>query len=74
MALINTLKKIESERLVKHLPTEATYSIIRDEEGELFLQIDTYGSVYRDKKGSKSQSLRFSSSAILELREVLKIF
>lgn len=73
MSLVTHLKARELERNVGHREAEATYSVV-EENGEKFLQIDTYGSAERKDKtpGHRAQSLRFSSTAIAELRAILK--
>jgi hypothetical protein len=72
MAIIEKLQRIEIERDVAHSPVEATYSIVEDAEGRRCLQIDTYGSASRKMPGKKSQSLRFTPGALVQLVAILK--
>jgi hypothetical protein len=58
MALVKKLRPLRLTVNAKHAVTEATYSLVREQSGELRLQIDTYGSKDRRIKGKKSQSIR----------------
>lgn len=55
-----------------HTEVDATYSIIREDDGTKFLQVDTYGSASRKIPGKVSQSIRFSPEALKQLRKILK--
>ncbi len=70
MAIINKLEKINLERNSKHTEVKGTYSVV-ESEGEKFLQIDTYGSVTRQFPGKKSQSLRFTPEALVQLKSII---
>jgi len=72
MALVQSMRHLSLEKAGPHLPVECTYSIIRDLDGRLCLQIDTYGSAERKVPGGKSQSMRFTPEAIVQLRLVLE--
>lgn len=72
MAIVTKLTKMELEKNTRHSYTDCTYSVVIDEGGHRLLQIDTYGSKNRKFKGKKSQSLRFSSEAIAQLKQILK--
>ena len=67
MARITQLKKLTLDRNVAHQEVECTYSIVDNE-----LQIDTYGSDQRKILGKKSQSMRFSTEAIEQLKRILE--
>jgi hypothetical protein len=71
MALIKKLKEQTLDRDVPHREVECTYSVIHDDDGRSYLQIDTYGSAERQMPGKKSQSLRLSPQAIDQLRQIL---
>jgi hypothetical protein len=71
MAIVKSLRRITLERESKHLDVECTYSILRDARGYPMMQIDTYGSVDRAIPGKKSQSIRFTRSALSQLRAIL---
>lgn len=72
MALVKELEKIVLERDVKHSEVSSTYSIVQEEGGKKYLQIDTYGSRTRKIPGKKSQSIRFSPQAIEQLKEIFR--
>jgi hypothetical protein len=72
MAIVRELDPIKLDRDSKHSEVDCTYSIIEDEKGDKYLQIDTYGSKTRKIPGKKSQSIRFSPEAIDQLKEILK--
>lgn len=71
MALVNKITRNNLEKNTQHKITDCTYSIIND-DNETFLQIDTYGSEQRKMHGKKSQSIRFDSNAIEQLKEILQ--
>jgi len=70
MAEVKTLKEVQMGN-TKHTLANCTYSIIETESGTC-LQIDTYGSNTRQEKDKKSQSIRFTQGAIVELKAILK--
>lgn len=72
MAIVRKLREQPLERDARHTEVDATYCIVRGEDDERFLQIDTYGSSGRKVLGKKSQSIRFSSEAVKQLREILQ--
>jgi len=71
MAIVRKLEKVKLDRESKHTEVNSTYSIIHDETGETYLQIDTYGSKSRKIPGKKSQSIRFSPEAIQALKNII---
>ena len=71
MAIVRKLEQIKLEVEAKHTEANSTYSIIKDESGEKYLQIDTYGSRKRKIPGKKSQSIRFSPEAIKQLKTII---
>lgn len=71
MAIVRKLDPLTLEKDSKHSEVDCTYSIVTDNQGKKFLQIDTYGSATRKIPGKKSQSIRFSPSAIKQLRNIL---
>ena len=64
MAIVRKLDPIQLDRDSKHSEVDCTYSVIEDDKGNKYLQIDTYGSKTRKIPGKKSQSIRFSPEAI----------
>ena len=71
MAIIRKLEPITLEVEAKHTEVNSTYTIIVDQSGEKYLQIDTYGSKKRKIPEKKSQSIRFSPEAIKQLRSII---
>lgn len=72
MALIRRMNRIFLESNAPHTEATATYAIVRDDDGHLLLQIDSYGSTARQLQGKKSQSLRFSREALDQLADILR--
>jgi hypothetical protein len=72
MAIVENLRRIVLERESKHLSAECTYSVIVEENGRKFLQLDTYGSAGRAIPGKKSQSIRFTPEAIRQLGTIIR--
>jgi hypothetical protein len=71
MAIVKKLEPLKLEKDAKHLEVNCTFSIITDDQGKRYLQIDTYGSAKRRIPGKKSQSLRFTPEAIEQLKDIL---
>jgi hypothetical protein len=71
MAIVRRLECLALEKDSPHTEVDCTYSILHDDRGHGFLQIDTYGSKSRQIPGKKSQSIRFAPEAIKQLKELL---
>ena len=71
MAIIRKLEFLSLEKDTPHSEAEGTYSIIHDDHGRRYLQIDTYGSKTRQIPGKKSQSIRFAPEAVNQLKRLL---
>jgi len=71
MAIVRQLEPRALERDTPHSEAECTYSIVHDDRGRKYLQLDTYGSDSRKFPGKKSQSLRFAPEAIERLKSLL---
>ena len=71
MAIVRKLEKVELEHNSKHTEVDCTYSIV-ESDGQKYLQIDTYGSASRKIPGKKSQSLRFTSEALIQIRSIIE--
>jgi hypothetical protein len=70
MALVEHIAPRKLEALAPHSTVECTFDIVED-NGVRLLQLDTYGSKTRRVVGKKSQSLRFSPTAIADLKRIL---
>lgn len=71
MAIVRKMEPLSLERDSSHSEVNATYTVVKDVNGENYLQVDTYGSASRQEKGKKSQSIRFSPEAIQQLKSIL---
>jgi hypothetical protein len=71
MAIVRRLEPRALDRDTRHSEVECTYSIIHDDKGGQYLQVDTYGSNVRQIPGKKSQSIRFAPEAIRQLKALL---
>jgi hypothetical protein len=71
MAIVRRLEHVALEKDTAHTEVDCTYSIVHDDRGEVYLQIDTYGSKARQIPGKKSQSIRFAPEAIEQLKSLL---
>jgi hypothetical protein len=72
MAIVRDLRFQSLERETEHSEASATYTVVSTPDGQIYLQIDTYGSANREMPGKKSQSIRFSPTAIIQLKEILR--
>ncbi len=71
MAIVRKFEGIKLDRDSRHTEVNCTYAIVQGEDGEKYLQIDTYGSASRKFPGKKSQSIRFSPEAIKQLKSII---
>ncbi len=71
MARIDNLIKGELSRNSIHEPVEASFNTFIGEDGQTYLQIDTYGSRGREMPGKKSQSIQFGPEGLSRLRDIL---
>jgi hypothetical protein len=72
MAVVREIRFQALERESAHTEASATYTIVSTPDGAKYLQIDTYGSSDRAMPGKKSQSVRFSPTAIAQLKAILR--
>lgn len=71
MARIRSLEKKSLQRNATRSEADATYSVYTDNDGNVLLQIDTYGSDERKIKNKKSQSIQLDAKFAKELHRVL---
>jgi len=71
MAVVRKLTPQVLDKDTRHSEVDCTYSIVSDSEGMRYLQVDTYGSNVRKIPGKKSQSIRFSSEAIEQIKTII---
>ena len=72
MAIVTKVAHQPLERDSKHSQVDCTYDVVVEADGEKYLQLDTYGSNQRQIKGKKSQSIRLSRSAIVQLKAIFE--
>ena len=72
MALIQSIYEKPLHSHAKHSEVECSYTIVTDDQGQRYLQLDTYGSTQRAIPGKKSQSLRFSPDALAALKAIIQ--
>lgn len=71
MAFVRTIKQIRKDRCSVHEPVECTYTVFTSDDGQKYLQLDSYGSRTRKLTGKVSQALQFSKSSAQELRAII---
>lgn len=69
MALVSKIDEISRSASI-HDEVEASYNVVRN-NGEIYVQVNTYGSPERKIKGKVSQSIQFSSEVIKDLYEII---
>lgn len=67
---ISNLRKVSKERNIVHDQVCATYTVF-DNNGEKYLQIDTYGKPTRENLEKISQSLQLNKEAAFTLVNLL---
>jgi len=72
MAIVRRQEQLALEKDSPHKDVDCTYSVVTDERGRRYLQIDTYGSTDRKMPGKKSQPIRFAPEAIKQLKTLIQ--
>lgn len=72
MALVRDFDELIKERNQVHGEAKATYTAFRSEDGQIYFQIDTYGSTGRKITGKQSQAFQVDETAARKLVELLK--
>lgn len=68
---LDNIKKIEKNRNVIHEKVHATYTVF-EMDREKYVQIDTYGRIYRENPEKISQSIQFDKETATFLVNLLK--
>jgi len=68
MAMVRQMNAMPLEKNSKHTEVNCTYTIVVEDDGQRYLQVDTYGSPTREILEKKSQTIRFSPEAIEQLK------
>ena len=71
MALVRTIKKADKDRQAVHGPTDCSYSIF-SQGGEIYLQLDTYGSATRKQPEKISQSIQLNRASAKQLKTLIE--
>jgi hypothetical protein len=71
MALITDFSRVEKKAQKIHEPVECGYSVFRDRQGEIVLQLDTYGTSERKLTNKVSQSIQLDEAAARELLKII---
>lgn len=72
MALITELKRITKDRQNVHAAVECAYSVFTGQEGERYLQLETFGSKERKIPGKTSQAIQLNESSAAELKRLIE--
>ena len=59
------------ERNSIHESATATYTAFCSSDGNIYLQIDTYGSDHREIRVMKRQTIQFSEDMLEKLRDII---
>lgn len=66
------IEQLTKDRNHVHETVKATYTVFKDNRGQKYFQIDTYGSEHREIKGKISQSLQFDDKTGKFLINIIK--
>ncbi len=72
MALVGEFEKLSMDRYSVHDPVKCTYSVFTGNDGNRYIQLDTYGSSKRKIRGKKSQSIQLSEASVKTLLRVFE--
>ena len=72
MAIIRSFEELDLKMNARHTETHGGWSV-QGQDGERFIQINTFGSDDREMPDKVSQSLRLSKEAIEQLAQLAKI-
>lgn len=72
MAIVNHFEFLDLQIEASHTEVDATYSLVKEQDGVHHLQIDTYGSRHRKLRGKKSQTIRLTPNAVAELKAIIE--
>ena len=72
MALVKKFEQITKERNSVHDEVNCTYTVFTTNDGERYIQFDTYGSIKRQIIGKTSQSFQFDTATASELKRIIE--
>lgn len=71
MALVTDFQ-LKNKEVRVHNSTACTYTTFVDDNGNRYLQLDTYGSDERQIPGKVSQTLQFNAQSAAKLLEIIR--
>jgi hypothetical protein len=72
MALVSFIEPSPKERQAVHRPTRCLYSVVVGDDGQRYIQLDTYGSDEREHPEKISQSIHFDKAGAAHLFQLLR--
>lgn len=72
MALIQRMELLPPERPKVHAPTRCTFFTFDGDDGQRYLQLDTYGSSTRKYVDKVSQQMQFNRESAIQLMAALR--
>jgi hypothetical protein len=72
MALVTKIKEGHKNKQSVHKPTTCDFFVFLGSDGGRYLQIDTYGSEYRELTGKVSQSIQFNEQSAGQLKKLIE--
>ncbi len=72
MALVTKIIKADKSKHMVHKPTTCDYSVFVGDDGNRYIQIDTYGSADRELTDKVSQSIQLNQNAAAQLKAIIE--
>lgn len=72
MALIKKMTSVSKRQTKIHKPTRCEYTIFIGDDGNRYIQFDTFGSAERELPEKISQSIQFNEESAIKLLDLLK--
>jgi len=73
MALVTNLKKSKTQKEGKQSEVNCAYKILKNIDGEIELQIETYRIADINMEGAPTQIIKFSPKAVKELAKIILV-
>lgn len=72
MALVRSFEEITPTKANVHGEVECTYSHFVGNDGQHYLQLNTYGSAQRQNRGKQSQTIQLDKDSARKLAALLR--
>jgi hypothetical protein len=72
MALVTAIERRDKDRQTVHGRTRCLSSVFTDTDGQLYVQLDTFGSDERQDRDKVSQSIQFNQEAAAQLKRLIE--